>query len=104
VGIGSFRAGYGLEFDSNGCLGSPRIDFESVAAHLLAIQEAARRNSLRIERVIIAPRYIPLLEARSSGQRIGDSIPFMRTEAWIRHDEHYHVDFGLVSKEATPGS
>lgn len=96
------RFGYGLEFDAEGRKGSTRIDFEAIARHLLALQEAAPLHGLRIARVIITPEYQPVLFATPSGLRLKGMIPMMTTPAWVRHDEHYHVDFALTPPVAEP--
>lgn len=85
--------GYGHEFDAQGQLGEWRIDFEAIAVHLDALDRAARRHGSRMERLILAPEYLPLLWATPSGRALQARIPAMGTPAWVRHDEHYHVDF-----------
>ncbi len=90
------RFGYDLEFDENGTLGHRTIDFAAIATHLNALHDAAADHGLAIDRVIIAPEYIPLVTAADPTGRVGMHVPFMRSEAWVRHDEHYHVDFGLT--------
>lgn len=32
------------------------------------------------------------------GPCVQKNIPFMKEKAWIRHDEHYHVDFSVACK------
>lgn len=88
--------GYGWEFDATGRSGSLHIDFESLATLLLALDAAAAENGLRIELIIVTPEYIPLLLATPSGRKLSSlSSRFMRHAAWVRHDEHVHVDFAL---------
>ncbi|PWF48425.1 penicillin-insensitive murein endopeptidase [Massilia glaciei] len=89
------KYGYAIEFDAAGRYRDLRIDFEAVAAHLAALQAAVRKNGIRVERVIIEPAYIALLGMGKPGASTRPPIPFMRGKAWIRHDEHYHVDFAL---------
>ena len=89
------RFGYDLEFDTQGHLGSLQVSFEAVARHLLALQQAAGRHGLAIDRVIIAPEYQPLLFATPTGRRLA-GLPFMKAPAWVRHDEHYHIDFRVT--------
>jgi penicillin-insensitive murein endopeptidase len=88
--------GYGWEFDEAGRSGTLRIDFETLAELLLALDAAGARNGLRIERIIVTPEYIPLIFATPSGPRL-EALRghFMRHAAWVRHDEHVHVDFAL---------
>lgn len=88
--------GYGWEFDATGRSGNLQIDFESLAALISALDAAAAENGLRIELVIVTPEYIPLLLATPSGRKLSSlSSRFMRHAAWVRHDEHVHVDFAL---------
>jgi len=87
------RFGYGLEFDSTGRAGALRIDFDVVAAHLAALYLAARRRGTSIELVIFAPELVRRLEADPRRRALVAKLPFMRGRPWVRHDEHYHVDF-----------
>jgi len=90
------RFGYGWDFDAQGRASGHRIDFEALAALLLAIDLEAPRHALRIERIIIAPEYVPLLLATPSGKRLGAlGDRLTRRPVWVRHDEHVHLDFAL---------
>jgi penicillin-insensitive murein endopeptidase len=90
------KFGYGLEFDRQGALKGYRVDFEILARHLAALDEASRRHRLVITKVILAPEYLPLLCATDTGRKLCKQLPFLETPAWIRHDEHYHVDFAVA--------
>jgi len=92
------RFGYSHEFDANGREGNLRIDFASMAAHLGALDDAARAHALRIDRVIFAPELQPLLFGTPRGGELRARVPFVAWRAWVRHDEHYHVDFDLNSR------
>lgn len=85
--------GYGLEFDAEGRLDELQIDFDALAAHLLALDMAAGRHGLRIGVVIFDQPLHSKLFAAQGGQRLRDRIPFSQRPAWVRHDEHYHVVF-----------
>lgn len=87
--------GYGLEFDKAGRLGDLRIDFAAIARHLSALKRAAASERVKIVRVIFEPELLPHLRVTPAWQDIAD-LPFMRKPAWIRHDEHYHVDFEVA--------
>ncbi len=88
------KFGYGLEFDERGEMGDLRIQFESVAAFLLEVDAQAHQRGLRIGRVIIAPEFVPLLLETPSGHRLGAlSDRLTRKPVWVRHDEHFHIDF-----------
>lgn len=90
--------GYSIEFDAKGRYEDLTIDFEAIAEHLHALHQAGRADGLRIKRVIFESTYIPKLYATHRGAFIRASIPFMQTRPWIRHDEHYHVDFDVPCK------
>ncbi|MBS2030384.1 MAG: penicillin-insensitive murein endopeptidase [Deltaproteobacteria bacterium] len=88
------KLGYALEFDERGRLGDQHIDFEAVAAFLLELDQQARTRGLRISRVFIAPEFVPLVSKTPSGQKLGALGELLsRKPAWVRHDEHFHVDF-----------
>jgi len=91
------KFGYGLEFDARGRAGELRIDFEALAAHLVQLREAARRNDVGIALVILDPPLMAELMKTSQGKKL-HGLPFMKGRPWIRHDEHYHVDFALPCK------
>jgi penicillin-insensitive murein endopeptidase len=90
------KYGYAHEFDADGRAGELRIDAAAITAHLLALDAAARRHGLRIERVIYEPALQPALFAAPGGPELRKRVPFMAHSAWVRHDEHYHVDFRLA--------
>lgn len=85
--------GYGWEFDSTGRAGGLHVDFAAAAQHLAALDRAARRHGLAIQLVIIAPEYRRILARSPRGRDVLALLPFMQGKPWIRHDEHYHVDF-----------
>jgi penicillin-insensitive murein endopeptidase len=91
----SSRFGYDLEFDGQGRYRDIRIDFAAVSAHLVAIDQAAQARGLAIGRVIFAPEYRQYLSDPGTGALLEESLPFMAGGAWVRHDEHYHIDFAL---------
>jgi penicillin-insensitive murein endopeptidase len=93
------RLGYGLELDAKGRIGDLRIDFESLAAFLRELDVQGRRRSLTIAKIIVAPEYVPLLLATPSGMHLGAlEHTLLRTPAWVRHDEHFHIDFALAAR------
>lgn len=92
------KFGYAIEFDSNGRQGEISIDFEAIAEHLHAIDVAARAEGIGVARVILEPAYLPKLYATPRGAYVRDHITFMRGQAWVRHDEHYHIDFAVACR------
>ncbi|HLT31333.1 MAG TPA: penicillin-insensitive murein endopeptidase [Myxococcaceae bacterium] len=97
------KFGYALEFDAAGKLPDAdlEIDFGAIAAHLLALEEAGRVHGVEVERVIITPDFHrALLAAEPKLEAMRGR--FMKKEAWVRHDEHYHVDFALPAHLRRP--
>lgn len=89
------RYGYDLEFDAEGRLGGLQVDFEAIALHLRALHEAGQRHGVGIGRVIIDPPWIAKLHATGEGAYLRRHLRFLDRPAWVRHDDHYHVDFHL---------
>jgi penicillin-insensitive murein endopeptidase len=89
------KLGYSITFDNEGRRGRLRIDFEAMAKHLLALHEAARAHGIGIRRVIFEPPLHRLLFATEAGKALQGRMEFMRRPAWVRHDQHYHIDFDV---------
>ena len=89
------QMGYAWEFDDTGRAGAYRIDFEAAAEHLYQLSLASRRHGIALKRVIFDPALTALLLKTRRGPDLAASIPFMKERPWIRHDEHYHVDFDI---------
>jgi len=94
----SNRFGYDLEFDADGRFESYTIDFAAIGQHLFELQRAAQARGVGIALVIFDPPYHPKPFATEHGPQLRDSLPFMKGRAWVRHDEHYHVDFAVPCK------
>lgn len=93
------KFGYGLEFDGSGKADDLRIDYAALAEHLYELQEAARKHKVGIALVIFDPALMPALLKTARGKEL-QGLPFMKGKPWIRHDEHYHVDFALRCQPA----
>jgi penicillin-insensitive murein DD-endopeptidase len=94
----SNRYGYDLEFDADGRFGAYSIDFAALGQHLFELERAARARGIGIALVIFDPPYHPRLFATEHGAQLRDSLSFMNKPAWVRHDEHYHVDFAVACR------
>jgi penicillin-insensitive murein endopeptidase len=92
------KFGYGIDFDRSARYGQLVIDFEAVAEHLHALHSTSKKHGVGMVRVIFDPQFIPKLYRTKHGAFIKDNITFMQGQAWIRHDEHYHVDFSVPCK------
>jgi penicillin-insensitive murein endopeptidase len=87
------RFGYDLEFDAAGRLDGLAIDFEALAEHLYQLDRAARARGSGLALVILERDYLPKLYATKRGAVLKEHVRFMSGTPWVRHDEHYHVDF-----------
>lgn len=87
------KYGYSIEFDKDGKWKGFSIDYDAISEHLYALYSASETQKIKIKRVIFDRTYIPNLYKTQRGEWIKKNISFMQTEPWIRHDEHYHVDF-----------
>jgi penicillin-insensitive murein endopeptidase len=92
------RFGYDLEFDNEGRLGDLRIDFEAIAEHLFQLHAAAKQHGIGIRRVIFEVPLQRHLWNTKRGRWLRANISFSTRPAWVRHDEHYHIDFELPCK------
>lgn len=87
------KFGYSVEFDSTGKAAGSAIDFEAMAAHLRAIWASAEQQGVGIKVVIFDTKLQRHLFASKGGQGLAALMKFSTQPAWVRHDEHYHIDF-----------
>lgn len=87
--------GYGNNFDKSGRSSSQAIDFQAIGLHLLALDKSARAHGISVRRVIMDVDLQPRLEATPAGREAHARIAFNSNQAWVRHDEHYHVEFNV---------
>ncbi len=94
------KYGYGIEFDEQGRWQDKdlRIDFEALGAHLKALHIEARKAGIEIWRVIFDPRLQPLLYRTEAGAYLKANLLIPTKQSWVRHDDHYHVDFKVACK------
>ena len=92
--------GYSLEFDSSGRLDELEIDFEAVAEHIYQLREAALGHGADLWRVILDPELQPFLHDTARWPYLRENIQFTERRSWVRHDDHYHVDFDLACEPA----
>lgn len=88
------RYGYSIEFTLDGRFDGLVIDYDAIASHLAALDEAARKRGSGITRVVFDPEMQPALKGVKSWDKIAD-LTFSERRSWVRHDEHYHVDFAI---------
>ena len=94
---------YLLEFNDQGILKSDRhteIDFETMATHILALDDACQNHGLKIKKVILKIELKDELFATEGGREIrrrGIYFAQVLPESVNRmHDDHYHIDFRLL--------
>lgn len=92
------KFGYAVDFDSEGRNGNTVIDYESLAEHLYALHVTSREFGAEVSRVFFAPDLQPYLFATKRGQYLKENIKFNSKQSWVRHDDHYHVDFDIPCK------
>ena len=93
------KFGYDIEFDSNGKYDEYTIDYVALAAHIVALHKEAVTQGVDLWRVIFDPKLQSELFKTSYGPYIKKHIQFSKKRSWVRHDEHYHVDFSIPCKE-----
>lgn len=93
------KFGYNIEFTSNGRYQNYKIDFEAMAEHLLALKKATDKSGVKIWRVIFDNDLQKLLFQTSKGKELQSQLTFSKKKPWVRHDEHYHIDFIVPCKE-----
>lgn len=89
------KLGYNIEFDPKGRYKDLSIDYESMAAHIVSLHKQALVREVDIWRVIFDPKLQPNLFKTKHGPYLKKYIEFSKKRSWVRHDEHYHVDFDV---------
>ncbi|RLC09351.1 MAG: replication initiation protein [Deltaproteobacteria bacterium] len=93
------KYGYGIEFDKQGHFENLSIDFDAMAAHIKSLHIEAKKAGIDIWRVIFDPGLQPFLYRTKEGKYLRDNIRISDKKSWVRHDEHYHVDFKVKCKK-----
>lgn len=89
------KFGYNIEFDGQSKYQDYEIDYEAVAAHIVELHKQAKKMGYELWRVIFAPELQPHLLNTKYGVYLKEHIEFSKKRSWVRHDEHYHVDFEI---------
>ncbi len=89
------KLGYSIEFDKTGKYGKYTIDFIALAAHIVSLHKIAIKQNVNLRRVIFDPLLQPYLMKTKYGAYLKKNIKFSQNSSWVRHDEHYHVDFNI---------
>ncbi|POZ51494.1 replication initiation protein [Methylovulum psychrotolerans] len=89
------KFGYGIEFVGTGQYDGLTIDYAAMAAHLLALKAAAAGQGIQVARVIFDNELQKELFKTPLGARLQRELVFSTKKPWVRHDEHYHLDFAV---------
>jgi penicillin-insensitive murein endopeptidase len=92
------KFGYSIEFDASGKYEGLHVDFAAITAHLYYLERQASDRGVKIRRVILAPEFERQLVGTPHWEEVSARLPFSKAKPWVRHDEHYHVDFLLGCK------
>ncbi len=87
------KLGYDIEFNDLARFEGLEIDFEAMARHLLAIKRASDELGIGVRVVIFDNAFQRRLMATPTGKALPSVLTFSRKKPWVRHDEHYHIDF-----------
>ncbi len=93
------KVGYTIEFDKNDNFDGLRIDYDAIAAHIVALHKQAKKQGYDLWRVIFDPQLQPNLYKTAYAVYLKDNIQFSKKSSWVRHDEHYHVDFSIPCQQ-----
>ena len=93
------KLGYNIEFDSHSQYSDLSIDYEALAAHIIALHRQAKKMGYDLWRVIFDPQLQVNLFKTKHADYLKDNINFSKKRSWVRHDEHYHIDFLIPCKK-----
>lgn len=89
------KLGYNIEFDEDGLYEGLLIDYEALAAHIVSLHRQAKKAGYDLWRVIFDPALQPKLLKTKYADYLAENIQFSTKRSWVRHDEHYHIDFSI---------
>lgn len=95
------KFGYGVEFDAKGVHDDLTIDWVALTDHLLALEAAGAAHRTTISRIILAPELRKVL-VRKDPRAKRFASRFSKRKSWVRHDEHYHIDFDIPAQLKRP--
>ncbi len=97
---------YLFKFDEDGKFNLSskiQIDFDTMARHLIALDDASKKHGLRIRKILFHTDLHDDLFGSPSGQLLVERnlnfIPHLNDLINGFHDDHYHVDFEIASGE-----
>lgn len=87
------KLGYSIELDGQGRYEDLALDAGAMAELLHQLHLAAIAEGISIWRVIFDPELQHLLHTTPQWPYLEEHIQFSKQRSWVRHDEHFHVDF-----------
>lgn len=93
------KLGYTIEFDEKSRYREYSIDYEAMAAHIVSLHKMAKKYDVDLWRVIFDPKLQYNLKRTKYWPYLKTHIQFSQKRSWVRHDEHYHVDFIVKCKQ-----
>lgn len=93
------KLGYSIEFNSKGYYENLTIDYTAMAAHIVALHKESKKLGHGLWRVIFDPKLQDGLFKTKYSDYLKENIKFSKKRSWVRHDEHYHVDFSIPCKK-----
>ena len=95
------KFGYGVDFDKRGHNKTHDIDFEMMALELAEISAASDAAGLKIRLIVFAPDLQARLRKTTRWKKI-KHLTFSRRAVWVRHDDHFHIDFERACLKKMP--
>lgn len=92
------KFGYDIEFDKDMKYKQYQMDFEAMAAHIVSLHKETKLRGYDLWRVIFDPELQPNLFKTKYAKYLLNNIQFSKKRSWVRHDEHYHIDFDVPCK------
>jgi len=89
------RYGYDIEFNDQGEFGEYVIDFEALGELIYQVHVAAKARGVGISRVIFEVPLQKHLWLTGRGAYLQRNIAFSTKKAWVKHDDHIHIDFDI---------
>lgn len=92
------KLGYSIEFDRRGRMDDLQIDFEAMTEHIYWVHKKATERGMKVWRVVFDPALQKQLVGTRRWAYLKKHVQFSARRSWVRHDEHYHVDFIVKCK------
>lgn len=96
--MGNGRLEGGVELPTVGANFRPYSSLGTTLGRTYVHSTAAKGRRVGIALVIFDAPFLPELFATPRGPYLREHLKFMKGRPWVRHDEHYHVDFDVPCK------